>query len=143
MTTIKEKDFIRRFILELILVQKESVFYLWDEEEVLLPNNYMKIFDEIMSDDVKNIKYSNLIPSQNREEWKCNINQELNGFLTSSGVNYSYDNKNLRIKLNEHAISKILYDKRLSDKEKVQISFLAEDFLITKSKTKPKQKTLV
>ena len=39
-----EKDFLRTFILELILVQKESVFDLGDNESVVLPSNFMVIF---------------------------------------------------------------------------------------------------
>ena len=69
MVTIKAKDFIRLFILELILVQKESVFDLWDDETVDLPNNYMTLLDEVTSDEVKKVKYQNL-------KWEDSILEE-------------------------------------------------------------------
>ncbi len=140
---IKEKDFLRTFILELILVQKESVFDLDDNESITLPSNYMSTLDEILSDDLKKAKYSKLIPVENIQEWKFNITRELHDFLISTGVKVKYEDTNMRIDMDRSAISKILFNDRVSLEEKSKIASLAEDFLITKNKVKPKQKQLV
>ena len=58
--TIKAKDFIRLFILELILVQKESVFDLDDNESVVLPSGFLVMIDEILSDDYKKAKFESV-----------------------------------------------------------------------------------
>ena len=143
MVTIKAKDFIRLFVLELILVQKESVFDLWDNETVDLPNNYMTLLDEVTSDEVKKVKYQNLIPIEDKEEWKFEVTSGLCEFLHSTGVTHSYKEGCIRMNLNRDAISRILLDKRFSYSQKGQVASLAEDFLMTKQKTKPKQKTYV
>ena len=140
---VKERDFLRTFILELILAQKENVFLLWDEEIVDLPNNYIKIFDQIVEDEVKKLKYANLIPMDNRLDWKCNITKELHDFLKSSGVDHVYKDSSLKIKLNNHAIFKIQSNKKISDEDRKNISTLAEEFILVTTKTKPRQKTLV
>lgn len=140
---IKEKDFLRTFILELILVQKESVFDLDDNESITLPSNYMSTLDEILSDDLKKAKYSKLIPVENIQEWKFNITRELHDFIISSGVKVKYEDTNMRIDMDRNAISKILFNDKVSLEEKSKIASLAEDFLITKNKVKPKQKQLV
>ena len=77
---ITEKDFLRTFILELILVQKESVFDLDDNESVILPSTFMSILDEVLSDEVKIAKYSSIIPN-NKQEWKFNITKALHDFF--------------------------------------------------------------
>ena len=143
MVTIKAKDFIRLFVLELILVQKESVFDLWDNETVDLPNNYMTLLDEVTSDEVKKVKYQNLIPIEDKENWKFEVTNGLSDFLNSTGVTHTYKDGCIRMNLNRDAISKILFDKRFSYSQKGQVASLAEDFLMTKQKAKPKQKTLV
>lgn len=142
MVKIKERDFVRLFILELILVQKESAFDLWDDETVDLPNNYMTIFDKITEDDVKKVRYQDLIPVENKEEWKYNVTSGLNDFFNSSGVTHTYKNNAIRINLNREAISKILFDERFDYSFKGKVACLAEDFLVTSSKEKEKQKTL-
>lgn len=143
MVTIKAKDFIRLFVLELILVQKESAFDLGDKETVDLPNNYMSILDEITSDDVKRVKYQNIIPIEEKTEWKFDVTKGLADFLRSTGVSHTYKDDCIRMNLNREAISKVLFDKRFDYSPKGQIASLAEDFLMTKQKTKPKQKTYV
>ena len=143
MLTIKAKDFIRLFVLELILVQKESVFDLWDNETVDLPNNYMTLLDEVTSDEVKKVKYQNIIPIEEKEEWKFEVTSGLCDFLNSTGVTHSYKDGCIRMNLNRDAISRILLDKRFSYSQKGQVASLAEDFLLTKQKTRPKQKTYV
>ena len=143
MVTIKAKDFIRLFVLELILVQKESVFDLWDNETVDLPNNYMTLLDEVTSDEVKKVKYQNLIPIEDKEEWKFEVTSGLCDFLHSTGVTHSYKEGCIRMNLNRDAISRILLDKRFSYSQKGQVASLAEDFLMKNQKTKPKQKTYV
>lgn len=143
MIAVQEKEFIRTFILELILVQKESVFDLWDDESVILPSSYMSVLDEILSDDMKKAKYSSLIPIENTQEWKFNVTRELHDFLTSSGVTHSYQDNDIKIKLDRNAISKILFNKKVSLDTKSKMASLAEDFLITKNKVKPKEKKLV
>ncbi len=134
---IIEKDFLRTFILELILVQKESVFDLDDNESITLPSNYMSTLDEILSDDLKKAKYSKLIPVENIQEWKFNITRELHDFIISSGVKVKYEDTNMRIDMDRNAISKILFNAKVSLEEKSKIASLAEDFLITKTKVKP------
>lgn len=138
MTTIKEKDFIRLFILELILVQKDSAFDLWDNETVILPNNYLLILDAITNDEIKKNEYQDLIPINNKEEWKSKINEDLNDFLKSTGVEFSYQDNNIRINLNREAISNILFDERFDYSQKGKVASLAEDFLIAKTSEKPK-----
>lgn len=140
---IIEKDFLRTFILELVLVQKESVFDLDDNESILLPSSFMSILDEILRDDLKKAKYSRLIPVENIQEWKFNITRELHDFIVSSGVKVKYEDTNMRIHMDRSAISKILFNDRVSLEEKSKIASLAEDFLITKNKVKPKLKQLV
>ena len=142
MVKIKEKDFIRLFVLELILVQKESVFDLSDDETVDLPNDYMTVLDKVTSDDVKKHRYQVLIPLENNDEWKYNITSGLNVFLKSTGVTHTYKDNNMRINLNREAISKILFDERFDYSLKGKVASLAEDFLITKTKEQQKQKTL-
>ena len=139
---IIEKDFLRTFILELILVQKESVFDLWDDETVDLPNDYLTILDEITKDDLKKVKYQDLIPIEGKEEWKFDVTKGLNDFLKSTGVTHTYKDNNIRLNLNRDAISNILFDKKFDYRVKGKVASLAEDFLITKAKTKPKQKTI-
>ena len=142
MVKVKDKDFIKLFVLELILVQKDSVFDLWDDETVDLPNNYMTILDEVTSDEVKRVKYQDLIPIEGKEEWKFNVTSGLNDFLKSSGVKHTYKDNNIRINLNREAITKILCDKKYDYSTRGRVAALAEDFLITNSKTNTKQKTL-
>lgn len=142
MVKVKDKDFIRLFVLELILVQKESVFDLWDDETVDLPNNYMTILDEITSDEVKRVRYQDLIPVEGKEEWKFNVTKGLNDFLKCSGVTHTYKDNNIRINLNREAITKILCDERYDYSTKGRVATLAEDFLMTKAKSNPKQKTM-
>lgn len=143
MIEIKEKEFIRTFILELILVQKESVFDLWDDENISLPSSYMNIFDEILSDDLKKAKYSSIIPINNIQEWKFNITKEMHDFLISSGVKVKYDKTDMLINLDRNAITKIMSNEKVNLSTKAQIASLAEDFLITKNKVKPKVKKMV
>lgn len=140
---ITEKDFLRTFILELILVQKESVFDLDYDEDVVLPSNFMCILDEILKDDVKKAKYSSIIPIDKKQEWKFAITRELHDFTKSSGVKVKYENTNMRLSLDRGAISKILFNDRVSMQDKSKLSSLAEDFLIIKHKVKPKEKKLV
>ncbi len=142
MVKIKEKDFIRLFILELILVQKESVFDLWDDETVDLPNDYMTVLDKVTSDDVKKYRYQDLIPLENKDEWKYNVTSGLNDFLKSTGVTHTYKDNNMRINLNREAISKILFDEKFDYSLKGKVAALAEDFLVTKTIEKQKQKTI-
>lgn len=136
---LKEKEFIRTFILELILVQKDSVFDLWDDESVDLPDNYLSIIDEILSDDVKKAKYASIIPVTETTEWKYNLTKELHDFLNSSGVSYTNQAKKIRINLNSDAIAKILINKKVSYQTKSKVACLAEDFLQTKQKARPKE----
>lgn len=140
---ITEKDFLRTFILELILVQKESVFDLDDNESVILPSTFMSILDEVLSDEVKIAKYSSIIPTNNKQEWKFNITKALHDFLISTGVKVQYENTDMRIYMDRSAISKVLFNDRVSLEEKAKIASLAEDFLLIKNKVKPKQKQLV
>ena len=142
MVKVKDKDFIRLFVLELILVQKDSVFDLWDDETIDLPNNYMMVLDEITNDEVKKVKYQDLIPIEGKEEWKFNVTKGLTDFLKSSGVTHECRKTDIRINLNREAITKILCDERYDYSTKGRVAALAEDFLITKAKTNPKQKTL-
>ena len=125
---ITEKDFLRTFILELILVQKESVFDLDDNESVILPSTFMSILDEVLSDEVKIAKYSSIIPN-NKQEWKFNITKALHDFFISTGVKVQYENTDMRIDMDRSAISKVLFNDRVSLEEKAKIAFLAEDFL--------------
>lgn len=140
---ITEKDFLRTFILELILVQKESVFDLDDNESVVLPSGFLVMIDEILSDDYKKAKYSSIIPIENKQNWKFNITKELHEFIVSSGVKVNYENTNMRIHMDRSAISKILFNDRVSMHDKSTLSSLAEDFLTTKNKVKSKEKKLV
>ena len=126
---ITEKDFLRTFILELILVQKESVFDLDDNESVILPITFMSILDEVLSDEVKIAKYSSIIPNNNKQEWKFNITIALHEFFLSTGVKVQYENTDMRIDMDRSAISKVLFNDRVSLEEKAKIAFLAEDFL--------------
>lgn len=139
---VKEKDFIKLFVLELILVEKDSVFYLGDYETAYLPNNYLTILDEMTKDEVKRTKYQDLIPIEGKEEWKFKVTKGLNDFLKSTGVTHSYEEDNVRINLNRDAITKILCDKKYNYSTKARVAELVEDFVITKAKNKPKQKTL-
>lgn len=140
---ITEKDFIRTFILELILVQKESVFDLDDNESVVLPSSFMGILDEVLLDDVKKAKYSSIIPVEHKQEWKFNITRELHDFIVSSGVKVKYENTDMRIHMDRSAISKILFNDRVSLDTKSKLSSLAEDFLTIKNNTKTREKVLV
>ena len=140
---IIEKDFLRTFILELILVQKESVFDLDDNESVILPSGFIVMLDELLKDDYKKAKYSSVIPIEDRQNWKFNITRELHDFIVSSGVKVQYEDTNMRINMDRSAISKILFNDRVSLEEKSKIASLAEDFLIIQNKVKPKQKQLV
>ena len=143
MTNIKEKDFIRTFILELILVQKESAFDLWDDENIVLPNAYMNIFDEILNDDLKKVKYSTIIPVENIQEWKFNINKAMHEFAISSGVKVKYDKNDMVINLDRNAITKIMKNDKMDYSSRAKIAVFAEDFLIIKNKVKPKVKQMV
>ena len=143
MTNIKEKDFIRTFILELILVQKESVFDVWDDENIVLPNSYMNIFDEILNDDLNKAKYSTIIPVENLQEWKFNINKAMHEFAISSGVKVKYDKNDMVINLDGNAITKIIKNEKIDYSTRAKIAFFAEDFLMTKNKVKPKVKQMV
>ena len=140
---IIEKDFLRTFILELILVQKESVFDLDDNESVVLPSGFIVMLDELLKDDYNKAKYSSIIPIEDRQNWKFNITRELHDFIVSSGVKVKYEDTNMRIHMDRSAISKILFNDRVSLEEKSKIASLAEDFLIIQNKVKPKQKQLV
>lgn len=140
MIEVSEKQFIRTFILELILVQKDSVFDLWDEERIELPNNYLDVLDEIISDDVKKTRYSSLIPTENVDSWKRKIQTEFEDFLNSEGVSLTQNESVTVLDLNRVAISNILFDKSIKINEKAKIACLAEDFLTIKTKAKPKVK---
>jgi hypothetical protein len=140
---IIEKDFLRTFILELILVQKESVFDLDDNESVVLPSGFIVMLDELLKDDYNKAKYSSLMPIEDRQNWKFNITRELHDFIVSSGVKVQYEDTNMRIHMDRSAISKILFNDRISLEQKSKIASLAEDFLIIQNKVKPKQKQLV
>lgn len=140
---IIEKDFLRTFILELILVQKESVFDLDDSESVVLPSGFIVMLDELLKDDYNKVKYSSIIPIEDRQNWKFNITRELHDFIVSSGVKVQYEDTNMRIHMDRSAISKILFNDRISLEQKSKIASLAEDFLIIQNKVKPKQKQLV
>jgi len=143
MIEVNEKQFIRTFILKLILVQKDSVFDLWDNEKIDLPNNYLEILDEIIKDNDKKGKYCKILPTKDKDIWRENVKIELNNFLNSEGVSYKENASHIVIDLNRIAILEILSDKSITLEQKVKISNLAEDFLILKTKTKPKVKTLV
>ena len=45
----------------------------------------------------------------------------------------------MRIDMDRSAISKVLFNDRVSLEEKAKIAFLAEDFLLIKNKVKPKK----
>ena len=141
MTTIKEKDFIRLFILELMLAKKESAFDLWDDEIIDLPHDYIIILDQVTFTEDKQLKYQQLIPTINKEEWKYKINDELNDFLKSTGVSHSNQENFIRINLNRTAISKIMFNQQFDYSLKGKMACLAEDFLI--KKTKEKNKVLI
>lgn len=143
MVTMKEKDFIRLFLIELILVQKDSVFDLWDDETIVLPNNYLNLLEKITSDEIKKVKYQNLIPSEQKDKWKVEIKKELNDFLKTPGVNFNKNAQDLIINLNREAISLILFNKEYDYSQRGQMAHLVENFLRVKNKTKPKQKSLV
>ena len=88
----------------------------------------MSILDEVLSDEVKIAKYSSIIPN-NKQEWKFNITKALHDFFISTGGKVQYENTDMRIDMDRSAISKVLFNDRVSLEEKAKIAFLAEDFL--------------
>jgi len=144
MLTIKKKDFIRFFLLEYIIIQKESAFDLGYNEFIDLPNNYLEIIESVIVDRINKQKYSDIIDIENMDQWKKNISSCLNNFICSTnGVKYEEKGLTKRIYFNKEAICDILYDKNFNLNTKVHFSHFAEDFLIVQQKEKAKQKEKV
>lgn len=131
---IREKDFIRIFILDLILVKKGKTIQIFDKETILLPNNYMKFFDEIIEDDVKRVYYRNIIPIDDNENWKYNITKELNDFLKTTGIRYSYHHDGIDITVNSEVFRKILNNPRIDSTSKNKIMEFTEEFVNIQNK---------
>ncbi len=140
MTDIREKDFLRHFVLELILVQKDSVFDLWDEEHIELPNDYLSILERVVEDDVRQERYQRFIPKKDRDLWRESMQRSLDSFLKSDGVVSKDIETGKKMTLNRQAISSILYDKSIDESTRINISMLATDFLMVKEMARPKQK---
>ncbi len=143
MVVMEEEIFLKRFILELILLEKDSVFDLDDEEKIIVPRNLGDILDTMTSSDVNRQKYAQIIPRMGRLLWLFNFEKAYQSLLMDDNIAWVADEHDYCLTLNRPMITEMLTAQQGDYENNQLIKTLANNFIIEHSKTKPRVYTKV
>lgn len=143
MVVLKEEEFVEEFVLSAILSTKESVFEINECERVEISNNFWKIFNQMLEDELVQKRFFSIIPSENISVWQNNVNNKLKEFLNRDGVDSLKTEDGIIILIDYDQVVDMMQKRRANFQQTADMGILISQINNYDLSSRNKQKKLV